>query len=684
MQPLNQKHILADIELNSLPSPPSLLQKLFDLTQGANGSFHDISMLLTRDPSLSAKLISLARTTTDSSSDLCTLEKALLDVGPANTKLLIKSALIQQHFSDIESSESEFVQKQWQLSLRCALLCKSLAILTSYSSPEEAYTTGLLHNIGVIALSSNYGASYRALYTDEISAEERQVEERKKFLVSHNELGAWLAEKWGMSQFAIDAIEFHHAPIESLSGAHHLVKILYLASRLASETDPSTENDSFKSATQLFDLSTSLITEIVLKIHDETSQLAEQLASNHQDNSSVDQSVRDLSLSNLVSIDVARAQSKKELSTALKRGVDLLFGLHQAMIFWLDEETNELYKEQDEDTEHPPIKFKLEAEQSIVADVALRRKIQYSAPSDSDPKTMAVVDHEILRMVKAERIICMPVGTKEKLACVIVAGTDHTDAARNRLEPKLSSFCRDIAEACNDKLTQISDGGSAIETEHMFSRIHELVHEANNPLNIISNYLATLGEAFEDSNKVKEEITVLREEVERTGQILQQIKNLQDTTHVDPSGSDINQEITSLVTLYRSSVFDKKNISCSLDLDPEVSENSINRNHLRQILTNILKNANEAIELGGAINVKTSANINVSGQNFVEIMIEDNGPGITANVLDKLFSPVPSTKGSSHSGLGLSITRNLVNEANGSITCRSSSQGSVFQILLPA
>jgi nitrogen-specific signal transduction histidine kinase len=67
----------------------------------------------------------------------------------------------------------------------------------------------------------------------------------------------------------------------------------------------------------------------------------------------------------------------------------------------------------------------------------------------------------------------------------------------------------------------------------------------------------------------------------------------------------------------------------------------------------------------------------------VEILIRDNGPGIPDRVLRHLFKPVASSKGGKHSGLGLSITRNLVKDAHGIIHCRSSSDGTEFQILLP-
>ena len=59
------------------------------------------------------------------------------------------------------------------------------------------------------------------------------------------------------------------------------------------------------------------------------------------------------------------------------------------------------------------------------------------------------------------------------------------------------------------------------------------------------------------------------------------------------------------------------------------------------------------------------------------------GPGIAQDLLASLFSPVKTTKGDAHQGLGLNIVLNLVKNSNGLISCRSSARGTVVEILLP-
>ena len=120
-----------------------------------------------------------------------------------------------------------------------------------------------------------------------------------------------------------------------------------------------------------------------------------------------------------------------------------------------------------------------------------------------------------------------------------------------------------------------------------------------------------------------------------------------------------------------------------LSLDENLKSLPTNANAIKQIYTNLVKNAIEALPANGEIMVYTQDNVNVDGEPFVEISVSDNGPGIPPDILPNLFSPVDTTKQGEHAGLGLTIVKNLVNEIHGSIRCRSSSRGTEFLVLLP-
>ena len=120
-----------------------------------------------------------------------------------------------------------------------------------------------------------------------------------------------------------------------------------------------------------------------------------------------------------------------------------------------------------------------------------------------------------------------------------------------------------------------------------------------------------------------------------------------------------------------------------LDLDDRIAPMLSDANALKQIYTNLVKNAVEALPANGKIMVYTQDQVNVDGQTYIEISIADNGPGIRPEVLSQLFTPIQTDKGNGHNGIGLSIVKRLVSELNGSISCRSNNKGTRFQILLP-
>ena len=108
---------------------------------------------------------------------------------------------------------------------------------------------------------------------------------------------------------------------------------------------------------------------------------------------------------------------------------------------------------------------------------------------------------------------------------------------------------------------------------------------------------------------------------------------------------------------------------------------------LRQVFTNLLANAAEACSPGGSIRVSasyTSAGSAVSG---ASIVIQDNGPGISQEILSQLFQPFFTTKGENGTGLGLWVSRGIINKHGGSINIASNTDstthGTAVTVFLP-
>lgn len=131
---------------------------------------------------------------------------------------------------------------------------------------------------------------------------------------------------------------------------------------------------------------------------------------------------------------------------------------------------------------------------------------------------------------------------------------------------------------------------------------------------------------------------------------------------------------------------------CHYDIPSDLWMVDIDKGQISQVVQNIVLNARHAMPEGGDIRIHCQNLISLEGEHipvlpegrFVKIAIQDNGIGIPANLLEKIFDPYFTTK-QEGSGLGLAISQSVINKHNGYITARSSPRkGSTFIFYLPA
>ena len=131
---------------------------------------------------------------------------------------------------------------------------------------------------------------------------------------------------------------------------------------------------------------------------------------------------------------------------------------------------------------------------------------------------------------------------------------------------------------------------------------------------------------------------------------------------------------------------------CRLRLAPELWQADADEGQIGQVIQNIVLNADQAMPLGGQITIaarnlpanEAFAQHGLPREDFVEIAIEDQGVGIPAQYLDKIFDPYFTTK-EKGSGLGLATSYSIVRNHGGRIEARSTpGEGSAFVIFLPA
>jgi HD-like signal output (HDOD) protein/signal transduction histidine kinase len=701
----NTQLALAGLEIEKLPSLPHVLVKMLEVCQDANADFQKISRIVAQDAIITARVLVMANSPSYSFAvSVNTLERAVLVLGIDTLKTLIITVAVQQFFSNFGKQQGAYLKCFWTQSLSCALLSKSFAALTNFAQPEQAYLAGLLHNVGSLVLQSQFPERYHRMLDVMANSGELDILQAEvgEFGVNHCNLGAELLASWGLDQFTCDAVRYHHEPLPQLRDAHHLVKLVTLSALLA-EDDALGDNNSFLAADALFGLTAPLTREILLQIQTEVGRLAQSMGIDVNDmvlESAKDQAaiqrladqIKNIGLLQNVKDNLLQSDSREALNLHITSTIELLFNVSAILLFDMSEDGSELLYQYGQHGKQIPdtadFKIPLEPRRSLIADSVLEKRVVSSLDAKAKVSRLTtVVDRQVISLSGHRGILCVPMLNPgaNTAGCqgVIVLGI-NADYQDDKLQ-LLGLFAAEAARAIDrdEENTRKADvGGDAIKDE-IKNRLHEIAHEANNPLSIIRNYLELLAIKLGDEHQAIGELDIIREEIDRTGQIIMQLQDLGQVELKVSGEVDINAELTALVKIYRQSLFLTHGISCELTLDTALPILALNCNPIKQVFTNLIKNAAEAMTAGGLIALSSSDKINHNGCEYVEITITDNGPGIPKTICDNLFAPVVSVKGRGHSGLGLSICKRLITELGGFIAYRRRASKTEFKILLP-
>ena len=695
----------AGLRLEKIPSLPHVLVHMLDICQDPNADFQTISRIVARDAVITGRVLILASSTAYSSStSVNSLERAVLLLGTDTLKTLIITAAVQQFFANFGKQQDAYLKHFWTQSLSCALLSKSFAALTNFAMPEQAYLAGLLHNLGSLVLQSQFPERYHNMLEAVVTSSElstMQAEERE-FGVNHCNLGAELLASWGLDQFICDAVRYHHESLSQLRDAHHLVKLVSLSALLAQKGALGNSN-SFLAADALFGLTAPLTREILMQIQSEVGRLAQSMDIDVNDmalESAKDEAamrrlaekIKNIGLLQNVKEKLARSDSRESLNFHISNTIEMLFNVDTTLLFDINIDGNELVyrcgQHGKQISDNVDFKIPLARGRSLIADSVLQKRMFSSLDSTIKVSSMAtVVDRQVIRLSGRKGILCVPMLNLEAdaMSCqgVVVLGIDE-DYQEDKLQ-LLGLFAQEAAAAIaqsTESAEHLSDEDNAFK-DAMENRLHEIAHEVNNPLSIIRNYLDLLAIKLGDEHQAIGELGIIREEIDRTGQIIMQLQDLAQVEVQLNGECDVNAELSALVKIYRQSLFLTHGINCELALDSALPILAVNRNPVKQVFINLIKNAAEAMDKGGLITLSSADNINYNGREYVEVIIADSGPGIPEIVRDNLFAASITTKDGGHSGLGLSICKRLITELGGSIAYRRAQSKTEFKILLP-
>jgi signal transduction histidine kinase len=214
-----------------------------------------------------------------------------------------------------------------------------------------------------------------------------------------------------------------------------------------------------------------------------------------------------------------------------------------------------------------------------------------------------------------------------------------------------------------------------------------LAHEINNPLDVLLNLLYLMESQATLTQEGRQYLRLAREEVHRISEIAQSA--LHEFRHSAlPKDTNVPKLLRSVLDLYRSRL-ESRGISVRTRFSSE-GNLAVYAGPLRQVISNLLLNAADAMPQGGRLHARVSAAHEWTGseRHGLRLTVADNGCGIPADKLSKVLEPFFTTKGAGGNGLGLSLVQDVVQKHRGVLRVRSSTKpghtGSIFSIFLPA
>ena len=255
----------------------------------------------------------------------------------------------------------------------------------------------------------------------------------------------------------------------------------------------------------------------------------------------------------------------------------------------------------------------------------------------------------------------------------------HIGEARIDNERVFTGFIRDLTERQQTELRLHDLQGELAHVSRvtaMGTLATSIAHELNQPLTAIANYVETAQELLDDPNE--ETLAIVREALGecavqsvRAGQIVRRLRDFisrGETERRVESLSRVVNEASALALIGAG----ERGIEVQVRLDPRADQVLIDRIQVQQVVLNLVRNAIEAM---AASNVRRlGITSRKAGDDYVEVSIEDSGPGLPEEVAEHLFQPFVSTK-SEGMGLGLSICHTIINGHGGRIWAEASKLG---------
>ncbi|GAB1724166.1 MAG: putative Histidine kinase, contains GAF domain [Nitrospira sp.] len=339
----------------------------------------------------------------------------------------------------------------------------------------------------------------------------------------------------------------------------------------------------------------------------------------------------------------------------------------------------------------PPIKMESEFPRALLrTETALvREEIEYDK---ADTDYLRLLD--TLKGLESE--VCIPLISKERLVGFCNLGRRANHGMYSTEELALLKTLAQHAAIAIDNALLYEDLRRSQLLMRRTDRLRSLetmaggfAHEIRNPLTSIKTFVQLAPDRRDDVEFMEQFSQVVCEDVERIERLVHEILDYARYMTPKLTQESLNDVVSSCLYFVEVKASSKA-ITIQKELAPELPYVKLDRQQIKQVLLNLFINAMEAIggEQGGRLSVRTRKLVKPVNEPWVQIEVEDSGPGIEPHDLDHIFDPFYTTKHESGeregTGLGLTIAHQIVQEHGGYVEVFSEvGHGTKFMVSLP-
>jgi HD-like signal output (HDOD) protein len=557
-----------------LPAMPQTLLKLIHLCQTDDAGMAELAELIGSDVGLMAKVLTIANSAAyHRGGPKVGLMQALSTLGADMIKTLVISESVFQTFSAFPHSGSTDLRYFWQHALTTAVMSRALAKKMAYPFAEEAYLAGLLHDVGRLALlaaaPNDYSQNFRAKDNFTLCEVEQET-----LHISHTEAGAWLVERWNLGPVIADGVLYHHENLDRLASAHPVVRTVHLAHWLAhQENSESVKEDAGSLCGVDLPFLVALMADAAKQVTKTAADLGLELPDHpefdapeaqRQMPNAVDPAaqqladeVRDVALTAVVSQSLANPPNERQLMEMIRNNAHLLLNLNDSFLFVAPGTGQDLVKVSPLDAQESAQKLVIAvAHNSRFAQAMQSKKLLFLGP---ERRSQDPLEDRLMAALKAECLVCVPLLAASHCVGMIIGSIPSWRMAElKKRERFLLSFGVQAALSIQNASKARDELNRRMATLRQEQRedSHRVAHEVNNPLTIIKNYLGVLDEKLNRRETVSEELTILKEEIDRVSQLVTEFAGGTSKTQLAVTEvTEVTTVIKDLVRLFTESKF---------------------------------------------------------------------------------------------------------------------------------